>query len=260
MNFFESILLGAIEGITEFMPISSTAHLILFSDLLKINQTQFQKFFEVFIQTGAILAVFALYFDYLKKNRYLLLKILVSFLPTAFFGIFLYKLIKNIFFDSRPLIIFSLIFVGIIFLLVEFLIKKNYLKVDREIDELNYKSAFLIGLFQSVAVLPGVSRAGAVILGMLFLGFKRKDAVFYSFLLALPTIVSASLFDFYKSGMHLAFSAREIIYLLSGFLSSFVFALFSIKFLISYVQTHKLTAFGFYRIIIGILFILFIYF
>lgn len=260
MHFLESLILGIIEGITEFLPISSTAHLILASDILKIQQTDFHKFFEVFIQSGAILAVLVAYFKTIKSNKELIKKIAITFLPTAFFGFILYKIIKNVFFESKIIIIFALIVVGVLFIIVEKILNRNNSNSSLGLDDLSYKTAFLIGVFQSLAVIPGVSRAGAVILGMIILGFKRKDAVLYSFLVAVPTILSAGLFDLYKTGINtITLNTSNIISLIIGFLSSFIFALFSTKWLINYLQNNKLTSFGIYRITIGLLFLIYFF-
>lgn len=253
----ESFILGIIEGITEFLPISSTAHLILFSYLLKIPQTDFHKFFEVFIQIGAILAVIFNYFQLLLSNKNLIKKILISFIPTVLISLIFYKVIKNIFFESILLIIAMLIFIGIIFLIIELLIKKSKLRLEYKLDDLNYLQAFLIGIFQSFAIIPGVSRAGAVILGMLFLKFQREDAVLYSFLLAIPTIISAGIYDLYQSGFkELTFEIKNIIYLSIGFITSFIFALITIRWFINYLQKNDLTIFGYYRIIFGLIFLI----
>ncbi|MCX7589980.1 MAG: undecaprenyl-diphosphate phosphatase [Patescibacteria group bacterium] len=253
----EAIILGIIEGITEFLPVSSTAHLILASYLLKIEQTNFHKFFEVFIQSGAICAVIFNYFYLLKQNKDLIKKIIVSFMPTAFFGFFLYKIIKNVFFENYILIALSFIILGIIFIIIEKLINNKKIELELNLNNLNYKKAFLIGIFQSLAVIPGVSRAGAVILGMLILKFKREESVLYSFFIAVPTIISAGLYDLYKTGFNeLILSQQNIIYLIIGFITSFIFALITIKWFIKYLQKNNLKPFGWYRIILGIIFLL----
>lgn len=255
MNVFQSIILGIIEGITEFLPISSTAHLILFSNLLKIPQTEFNKFFEIFIQSGAILSVVIFYFKVVKENKALLKHIIVSFLPTAFFGVLLYKLIKNKFFEENILIISMLIFVGFLFLVIEFLIKKNKIKLTKDLNQLDYLQSFIIGVSQALAIIPGVSRAGAVILAMMVLGFKRDQAVLYSFLLAVPTIISAGMYDLFKSGINfLSLDTQNIINLSLGFLVSFISAIIATQWLIKYLQKNNLVLFAVYRIIIGILF------
>jgi undecaprenyl-diphosphatase len=251
MNLLNIIILSAVEGLTEFLPISSTAHLIITSKILNIPPTDFQKLFEVFIQSGAISAVIFIYFSYLKKNFLIIKSLFLSFLPTALTGFILYKIIKNIFFDSLFLIGFSLLTVGLFFILIEFFIKKRSLK--KEIKEINIKEAIIIGLGQSLAVIPGVSRAGAVIITMIILGYKREEAAIYSFLLAIPTILAASFFDFYKSRDILINNHNNIYNLLSGFLISFVFASFSVKWLINYLKKKDLIVFGIYRIFLSFL-------
>ena len=171
MNLFHSIILGIVEGVTEFLPISSTAHLIITSKFLNIGQTDFLKFFEVFIQSGAILAVIILYYKDLVKNKKLQKKVLFSFIPTAVIGFLLYKIIKKVFFDSNILIILSILIIGILFLLIEYLIKNKKIKLTKSIDKLNIKEAIIIGLAQSIAVIPGVSRAGITMFSMMLMGW-----------------------------------------------------------------------------------------
>ncbi len=257
MDYFYYILLGIIEGLTEFLPISSTAHLILFSQAFNISQNDFHKFFEIFIQSGAILAVVVTYFKVLKNNKELLKKIFISLLPTAILGILLYKVMKNIFFESNKIILFSLFFVSFLFFLIEFLIKKGKLKANLELKNLSYWQAFLVGVFQAIAIVPGVSRAGAVIVAMLFLNFKRSESVLYSFFLAVPTIILAGIYDFYKVGFStISFSSQNLIYLVIGFLVAFFSAFLAIKWFLKYVQNHTLNIFAYYRIIIAILFLI----
>jgi undecaprenyl-diphosphatase len=256
--FTHAFILGVIEGITEFLPISSTAHLILVSKILNIQQNDFHKFFEVFIQIGAISAVIFNYFYLLSQNRDLIKKLIISFVPTATIGFLLYKIIKNVFFENFLVIAFAFIFLGLIFILLEKLISKNKLKLDLTLNKLSYKQAFLIGVSQALAVIPGISRAGAVISVMLILKFRREEAVLYSFLLAVPTIISAGLYDLYKTGFNQLFNLQNVLYLSVGFITSFIFALLTIRWFIKYLQKNNLILFGLYRIIIGIL-ILFIF-
>lgn len=254
------LLWGVIEGITEFLPISSTAHLILASYILKITPNDFHKFFEVFIQSGAICAVIFNYFYFLKQKPELIKKIITSFIPTAIFGFFLYKIIKNVFFENYILISLSFIILGIIFILIEKLIINGKIKLELDLNQLNYKKAFLIGIFQGFAVIPGVSRAGAVILGMFLLKFKREESVLYSFFIAVPTIISAGLYDLYKTGINeLVLSSQNIIHLIIGFITSFIFALLTIRWFIKYLQKNNLVPFGFYRIIIGLIFLFLVF-
>jgi undecaprenyl-diphosphatase len=259
MNLINSIFLGIIEGLTEFLPISSTAHLILASNILKIDQNDFIKFFEIFIQSGAILSIIFLYFKYILKNKRLILPIIVSFFMTSLIALPFYKIIKNVFFEDIFLIIFSLIFIGLLMIIIENLIEKNKIKIFKNLENLTLNEAILIGIFQSLSIVPGVSRAGAVILGMLLLKYKRDEAVLYSFLLSVPTIISAGLFDLYKTGFDKIFLIKEnLIYLITGFIFSFISALIVVKLFIKYLQNHNLKIFGYYRIILGIIIIVLI--
>lgn len=253
MSLIHLLIFGIVEGITEFLPISSTAHLIITSKLLNIPQTDFQKLFEVFIQSGAILAVIFLYINYLKKNFNLIKTIIVSFIPTAIIGFFLHKIIKNYFFDSLQLIKLALFSVGVLFIFFELLLKNKKIILKKSIRELTVFQAFLIGLIQSLAVVPGVSRAGAVMLGMMVLGYKRDQSAVYSFLLAVPTILAASFFDLFQSKNILFSNLKNIWILLFGFLISFIFAYISINWLISFLKKKTLLIFGFYRIAIALL-------
>lgn len=258
MGIFKYFLLGVIEGITEFLPVSSTAHLILISNLFKIPQTDFHKFFEIFIQSGAILAVIFTYLRTIIENKKLLINLTISFTPTAILGLIFYKTIKNVFFESELIIISTLIGVGLIYLLIERFISKNFITLKHGLNNLSLFQAFLIGLFQALAIIPGVSRAGAVILGMLLLKFKREDAVIYSFLLAIPTIISAGIYDFYKIGFStISLNLNNFFYLFIGFISSFVFALLTVKWFIRYLGAHNFVIFGFYRIVLGILILIY---
>jgi len=254
MNFLEAFVLGIVEGVTEFLPISSTAHLIIFSKILNIPSNDFTKFFEVFIQTGAVLSVVILYAKHILKNKKLLSKILISFIVTSLVAVPFYKIIKNVFFESNLLIVFNFIVVGAFFLLAENLISKNILKLNKDLKNLDIRQAIIIGLAQGFSIMPGVSRAGAVILAMLFLKYKRKEAVIYSFLLAVPTIVAAGFFDLYKVGFEsLLISNINLLNLVIGFLFSFVSAIVVIQFFIRYLQKNDLKIFGYYRLIFGLL-------
>ena len=256
MNYIQTIVLGIVEGITEFLPISSTAHLIITSKILQLQQTQFLKLFEVFIQSGAILSVFFLYFKYLLKNKDVWLKLFISFIPTAIIGFIFIDLIKNVFFESMWILISAIFIVGLIFIILEYQIKKGRLNLKNNISDISYFHAFLIGLFQALAIIPGVSRAGAVIVVMLLLGYKRDESAIYSFLLALPTIGAASLFDLYKNVGILSSNITNIQLLIIGFIVSFISAYFSVKWLIEYLKTHSLYVFGIYRIALAIILVL----
>ena len=252
MNLFNALVLGIVEGVTEFLPISSTAHLIITSKLLNIPATEFQKFFEVFIQSGAILAVVFVYWKIILKNRNFLLNIILSFIPTAIVGLLLHKIIKNVFFESFTLIAASLFVIGLLFIIYEFLLNKKIVKTDKKIIQMTVLQALLIGVGQSLAVVPGVSRAGAVILVMMILGFNREESALYSFVLAVPTLFAASLYDFIKTDPQLIFSGSNPLYLLLGLTASFFSALLAIRWFIKFLQKNSLTYFGVYRIILSI--------
>lgn len=254
MEYIQSIILGIIEGLTEFLPISSTFHLIWATKILGVSQSEFQKLFEVVIQAGAILAVSLLYFRNLLSHPQRIKLVSVSFLPTALIGFILYKLIKGIFFENFPLQLIVFAAVGVVFIIFERYYKKQYKKTASQIG---YKEAFFVGLIQSLAVIPGVSRAGAVMLGMMYLGVKREEAAEYSFLLAIPTIFAAAFFDLLKMREVLVSQSGNIVYLLLGTLVSFISALFVIKWFIRFLQNHTLELFGWYRLVVVLLLLLF---
>lgn len=256
MNIFQSVILGIVEGITEFLPVSSTFHLIWTSRFLSLTQNDFTKLFEVFIQGGAVLAIVFLYFKEVMRDRALFVKLLLSFIPTAFVGFLMYQIIKGVFFESTQTITIAFIFLGVVFLVVEYLIQKKWLKLEKNIAKLSYGQAILIGVAQSLSVLPGVSRAGAVILGMMFFRFKRSEAAKYSFMLSVPTILAASLYDFYKMREVVFESTDKLGVLFIGSVVAFGSAYLGVKWLIKFLQTHSLSFFGWYRIILGIILLL----
>lgn len=258
MNLLNAIIQGIVEGVTEFLPISSTAHLILVSKFLHIPQTDFQKFFEVFIQSGAILAVIFLYFKYIFKHKDLIKNIVFSFIPTAIIGLALYKIIKKVFFESNILIVGAMILFGIVFLIVEHLVKTKKLELKKDLQKVTWKEAVIIGLSQAIAVVPGVSRSGIVMVSMMGLGYKRDESAIYSFLLAVPTLFAASALDVFKMrSIIFSTSQGNLMYLFVGFLVSFITAYISVKWLISYLQKNSLVLFGWYRIILGALLVIF---
>ncbi len=251
MNILEAIILGIVEGVTEFLPISSTGHLILASNLLHIEQTNFLKSFEIMIQLGAILAVIYLYGRDLIVNIGLIKKLLVAFLPTAVIGLVLYPFVKSVLLGSQAVVLWSLFLGGIFLIVFELKHKESALTVS-DPGAITYKQSFLIGLFQSVAIIPGVSRAAATIVGGLFLGINRRTIVEFSFLLAIPTMAAATGLDLLKSYDEI-FNG-QIGILLVGFAVSFVTAIIGIKFLLRFINNHKFTSFGIYRILVAVLF------
>ncbi len=192
MNWWHAAFLGVIEGLTEFLPISSTFHLIMSGKLLGLAQTEFLKVFEVAIQTGGILAVLWLFGPGLLKDKKLIGWLGGSFVVTAIFGLVLHPLIKGVFFESNWLMVSVFIAVGVGFIVLERWLKQNHINLPKTLAELNWNDASLIGLGQAAAVVPGVSRAGAVIVTMLLLRYRRDEAARYSFLIAAPTIMAAA--------------------------------------------------------------------
>lgn len=257
MDLFNVITLSVIEGITEFLPISSTGHLILVSNLLNIPQTEFLKTFEIAIQSGAVLAVVNLYWRKLVNDKTLILKAFTGLFPTMIVGLLLYSFIKDFLFESIQTISIALIVGGFIIILLEYTLKRREKNKNNLVDDLSkvtYKQAFLTGLTQSLAIIPGVSRAAASIFGGMIFKMSRKTATEFSFILALPTILAATGLDLIQEGPN--FSQNEILSLGLGIVISFIVALITIKWLIKYVSTHSFVSFGWYRIIVGIIFLL----
>jgi undecaprenyl-diphosphatase len=253
VTIFDAVILGMVEGLSEFLPISSTGHLILASALLKLSQTDTHKVFEVIIQSGAILAVVVIYRKQLTASTDLLKKLCFAFLPTGTIGFILYKLVKSFF--QPALVSYMLIAGGIAFLLIERFIKDRPATVT-SIENISYRQAFNIGLIQCISMVPGVSRSGATIMGGMVLGISRKAAAEFSFLLALPTMLAATCYDIYKNYAIFDFSDWQNI--LVGFIASFVFAILGIKWLIKFITTHTFIPFGYYRIAVGVIFLLFL--
>jgi len=251
MSILDAIILAIVEGITEFLPVSSTGHLILTSNALGIYPTDFVKSFEIIIQLGAILAVLVLYWRTLIKGTEVWKKIFIAFIPTAVIGLTLYKFIKSFLLGNPLITVLALLIGGIILILIENFYKPKIDQVEN-VEKISYKNAFLIGLCQSVSIIPGVSRAGATIIGGMLTGAKRSTAVEFSFFLALPTMFAATALDIRQSS--LAFSQNEIFLILTGLLTSFLVALLVIKFFIKYVQTNSFIPFGIYRILLAILY------
>lgn len=253
MDFVQTFVLGVVEGITEFLPISSTGHLILTGKILHIPDSNFLKSFEIAIQLGAILAVVVLYWKKVISNKEIWKKIAIAFLPTAVLGIIFYKLLKNVLLSNVHVVIWSLLIGGIVLILFEFWYKNR--ATGGELESINYKQAFFIGMAQSVAIIPGVSRAAATILGGLIMGINRKTIVEFSFLLAVPTMAAATVFDLWKSAS--SFSLGQFHLLAFGFVVSFFSAMIAIKWLLRFIQNHTFISFGVYRIVIALSFLIF---
>lgn len=254
MNFFDAVFLGTVEGITEFLPVSSTGHLILSSHLLGIGEGTFVKTFEIAIQLGAIGAIVLLYWRRFFLEWETVKRILVAFVPTGVIGFFLYGLVKE--WLGSPLIVVTALFVGGILLI---LFEKWHQEKDGAEDDLSaipYRKAALLGVFQAIALVPGISRSGATILGGLLLNLKRTMIVEFSFLLAVPTMLVATVYDITKNGT--AFVVAEWHLLITGFIVAFIVALFAVKMFVGFVQKHTFIPFGIYRILVAVCFFLFI--
>ena len=248
MTFFDALILGLVEGVTEFLPISSTGHLILTAQLLGLSG-DFVKSFEIAIQVGAILAVLWLYGAKLLLNAQIRKNVAIAFVPTAVGGLLLYKVVKTVFFESTTLILSALLIGGIVLILFEKLHKEKGDALT-DLERMTYRQAFSIGCFQIIAMIPGVSRAAATILGGLYVGLSRRAVVEFSFLLAVPTMLAATGLDLVKSGS--AFSRGEYGLLILGGCTAFVSALISVRWFVSYVSSHNFTQFGIYRIALAL--------
>lgn len=250
MTLVESLLLGALEGVTEFLPVSSTGHLILASHLLGIEQTDAHKAFEVAIQLGSILAVLFLYAKDLIRDKSLWIKLAVAFVPTGALGFLFYKQIKALF--GVETVSIMLIAGGIVFLAVEYFRRDKAIDAGKELGELTYKQAFVIGVFQSLSMVPGTSRSGATIIGGLLLGLRRKAAAEFSFLLAIPTMMIATAYDLLKHRDDMIVDDWTM--LAVAFVTAFIFAYLTVKAFVAFVGRHTFVPFAIYRIIVGILF------
>ena len=245
MTILHAIILGLIEGLTEFLPVSSTAHLLICGELMGLDPKGFFGSFEIAIQPGAILAVVVLYWKRFLVDRGTLLRVVVAFLPTALIGATVYKYVREVLSESTPIILTALIVGGVFMILFERFRSKS--EESSEDMPLTYVQAALIGLIQTLAFVPGVSRAAATILGGMALGLNRKTAVEFSFLLAVPTMLAATAKTIWEEGA--AFQQHQWILLTVGFVTSFAVAVLAIHLLLRYIRTHDFTAFGIYRIL-----------
>ncbi len=253
LTLLNAVILGIVEGFTEFLPISSTAHLILASELLRVAQSEYVKTFEIAIQAGAILGVVALYW---KKflDAELLKRIVLAFIPTGIIGLILYKIVKQYLIGNIAVVLWSLAIGGIFLIFFEksFAQKREFR--ERELKDITYRQCLILGLCQSVAMIPGVSRAAATIIGGMFLGIDRKTIIEFSFLLAVPTMLAATGLDLAKNAG--AFNGSEINILAAGLIASFLTAIVSIRWLLGYIKSHTFTNFGIYRIALVLLFLI----
>lgn len=255
------IFFGIVEGITEWLPISSTGHMILVDEFIRLNASEnFMEMFLVVIQLGAIFAVVVLFFDLLMPFRFrekptvnmeimiLWLKIAVACVPAAIVGLLFDDIIEEVFYNYQT-VTFTLILYGVLFVVIERRHRDMEPKI-RNLNDLNYIFAFGIGLFQLLALIPGTSRSGATILGAVILGASRTIAAEFTFFLAIPVMFGASLLKIMKFGW--VFTSTELMILAVGMLVAFVVSILVIKFLMGYIKKHDFTVFGYYRIVLGI--------
>ncbi|HBA36357.1 TPA: undecaprenyl-diphosphatase [Candidatus Falkowbacteria bacterium] len=271
MTVFHGLILGLIEGLSEFLPISSTAHLILAGEWLRLPSSEFFKTFTISIQLGAILAVVVLYWKKIWHSWELFGKIGAAFLPTALIGLIFYKIVKNYLLDNNYVIAGSLFVGGLVLIIFEKYYSRKQtaeiLSAEEENNEkekedkgrglemnVSYKQAAGIGFFQALAIIPGVSRSAATIIGGLALGIGRKNIVEFSFLLAIPTMIAATGLDLYKSRATLGLLVgQDLTVWAIGFVMSFITAIISIRFFLNFIQKHNFTFFGWYRMALALI-------
>ena len=262
VELLKTVILGVVEGLTEWLPISSTGHMILVDEFIKLDVSKaFMDMFLVVIQLGAILAVVVLNFEKLNpfsswKSRSekratidLWAKVIVACIPAAVIGLLFNKYMEE-HFMTAPVVATTLIFYGIMFIVVENYNKHRQPRV-RDLDRLDYKTAFIIGLFQVLSLVPGTSRSGATILGGILFGTSRYVAAEFTFFLAIPVMFGASLLKIVKFGWH--YTGAEILIMVVGMATAFVVSIASIKFLLRYIKNNDFKAFGWYRIVLGII-------
>lgn len=254
MDTLSAILLGIVEGITEFLPVSSTGHLILASHLGGIPSSAFLSSFQIAIQLGAILAVVTLYGMPLIRSRQLMARVAAAFVPTAVIGLVAYPFVKGLL-GNPVIVVWALGVGGVLLILFEQSIPESA-DSGEDLALLPYRHAVLIGVAQSVALVPGVSRSAATIMAGLGLGLSRRAIIEFSFLLAIPTMGAATVFDLYRSAG--TFTGSEIGMMIVGFLVAWVTALVAIRWLLRFLRTHDFTWFGVYRIAVAILFAVFV--
>ena len=260
-DLIKTVILGVVEGLTEWLPISSTGHMILVDEFIKLDVTkQFMDMFLVVIQLGAILAVVVLNFEKLNpfsswKSRRekhdtieLWKKVIVASIPAAVIGLALNKFMEE-HLMTAPVVVTTLIFYGILFIIIENYNKRRKPRIT-ELERLDYKTALIIGFFQVLSLVPGTSRSGSTIIGGLLFGASRYVATEFTFFLAIPVMFGASFLKMVKFGIH--YTGGEVLILVLGMVTAFIVSIVSIRFLLSYIKTNDFKAFGWYRIVLGL--------
>ena len=246
MAWLDIFILSLVEGLTEFIPVSSTGHILLVGKLLNLSPTEFQKAFDIVIQFGAIAAVVVLYHQQFKWNFAFYKKLAIAFIPAGVFGFLLKDKVSEMM-ESTAVVAWALIIGGLVMIALDRFYKKG------TTTELSEKNAFLIGLFQCLALIPGISRSGATIVGAQLLGITKEKSAEFSFLLAVPTITAASLYKLWK--VRSLIESHHILQLLVGIVLSFIFAIIAIRFFLAIVKRSGFGWFGGYRIVLGIFFL-----
>lgn len=256
MTFIQVLLLSIVEGVTEFLPISSTAHLEFTAKLLGLNQDVFLSSFIIAIQSGAILAIVWLYRRKLFLSQKTFFRIIIGFIPTGIIGFGLYQVIKNFLLGNVIIGAIMLAVGGVIILFLErwVTIKQPIMRRVHEIEDLSYKDMVILGTIQSIAVIPGVSRSGALIVGGLIMRIPRPVIIETAFLLAIPTMLVATGYDLLQTGF--SFSSQQWVTIGLGVITSALVAYGVAKWLLEYVRKSPFTIFGWYRIVVGIVFLL----
>jgi len=255
MNVLDVLIIGLVEGLTEFLPVSSTGHMILTAYLLRLENTAFLKSFEVAIQLGAILAVMFIYYRRLLTGWAIYQRLLVAFLPTAVIGFLMYKTIKGYLFNATVVSV-SLIIGGVILIALDRWLMRQQAQFD-ELEAMPLKNAFWIGVIQCFSMVPGTSRAAATIIGGALNGCDKKQATEFSFLLAIPTMLAATAYDLLKTGAH--FSTQEYGFLALGSVVAFVSAWLAVRLFLKLVVRFGFAGFGIYRIVVGGAFLMLVY-
>lgn len=278
IDVIKAIVLGIIEGITEWLPISSTGHLILADEFIKLGVSEdFKEMFDVVIQLGAIFAVILLFWNKLwpfttrkessgvmplgkhfglkRNSANIWLKVIIACIPSVLIGLPFEDKIDELFFNSTVVSV-ALIVYGVAFILIEHF-NKNKTYTVNSMHALSYKTAFLIGCFQVLAMIPGTSRSGSTILGAMLIGASRTVSAEFSFYLAVPTMFGASLLKLLKFGFH--FTSIEMVVLAAGMITAFITSVIAIKFLLGFIKKKSFAVFGYYRIILGIVVLLYFY-
>jgi undecaprenyl-diphosphatase len=253
MSYIQAFILAIIEGITEFLPVSSTGHMILAQSLMNMKDPEFAKTFEIVIQLGAILAVLLLYIKRFFVGINIYLKLFVAFLPTGVVGFLAYKIIKHYLFNPFTVSI-SLIIGGVILIVLDKWTEQKESEY-KEVEDISYSGAIKIGLIQCLSMIPGVSRAAATIFGGIYSGYNRKQAAEFSFLLAIPTMFAASGYDLLKE--HNNIHSSDFTLLLFGGFIAFIVAIIAVKGFIAFLTKYGFKHFGYYRIILGVLFLVY---